>query len=239
MGDTVNLVTFDIGSGRANKRAFVRRSSTVLDADFFRVAWTHVKLDSVGRVDGVDATETTERTQTHRVPFLDVEAAAKQFAAADKAGKGLGSASPPVIERGTVGGAPVVVTYSSPRLRGRAVLGTVIPYGEVWRTGANEATTLFSDKSLNIGGTTLPAGVYSIWTLPKADGTVDLVINSQHGQWGTDYDSRKDIARIPMLVTRVASPAEDFAISIAGGPTSSLHISWDTFVWTVPIALAK
>ncbi|MDB4911587.1 MAG: hypothetical protein JWO39_2410, partial [Gemmatimonadetes bacterium] len=77
--------------------------------------------------------------------------------------------------------------------RGRTILGAVVPYGNVWRTGANEATVLIFDKDMTIGGTPVPAGAYSLWTIPKADGTVQLIINRQHGQWGTDYDSAQDV----------------------------------------------
>ena len=239
VGDTVHIMTIDIGSGRTSRRAFIKRSPTQLDADFFRIAFAHVTLDDAGRVMKVDARETTERTETTRANYMDIEAAAQRFAAEDNAGRGLGAASPKAVERGAVGGAPVVVSYSSPRRRGRSVLGTVIPYGVTWRTGANEATTLFSDRNLDIGGTMIPAGVYSLWTLPRRDGKVDLIVNSQHGQWGTDYDSTHDVAHIPMSVTSVAVPVDDFAIKLDSTAPQSLRITWDTFVWTVPIALAK
>ena len=78
------------------------------------------------------------------------------------------------------------------------------------------------------------AGSYSLWTFPKKDGSVDLIVNSQHGQYGTDYDGSHDIVRIPMQVGTVTQPQESFAIAIAN---NELSISWDTFVWTVLIAL--
>lgn len=239
IGDTVRVSTFDIANGRSVKRRFIRRSATQIDADYFAIAWNHVTLDDAGHVVGVDATETTERTLTTRAGFMDLQPAAERFAAEDRAGKGIGVASPSAIAKSTFGGAAVVVGYSSPRRRGRTILGSVVPYGEVWRTGANEATTLFADTSLNIGGATIPAGIYSLWTLPREDGSVDLIVNSQHGQWGTDYDSKNDVAHIPMTVTKVATPADDFAIKLVNGSPGSLQIAWDTFVWSVPISVAK
>jgi len=238
-GDTVHLASIDIANGRINHRAFVKSSATQLDADFFRIAFAHVTFDNAGRVMAVDASQTTERTRTTRSDYTDITSLARQFASEDRNGKGLGAASPQMIEHGKVRGASVVVSYSSPRLRGRAVLGSVIPYDEVWRTGANEATTLFSDSDLSIGGTIVPAGVYSVWTLPDSNGGVDLIINSQHGQWGTDYDGSHDLKRIPMQVSAVASPREDFSITISDTVPQLLTIAWDRFVWTVPIALAK
>lgn len=232
--DTVSIPSINMATGRTVPRQFLRRSPTLVDADYFKIAWTHLTLDASGQIVSADGSETTEKVQSHRTDFFDVPQAAKQFASLDKAGKGLGLASPNVILKGDVNGAAVVVTYGSPRRRNRTILGTVVPYGKVWRTGANGATVIVCDKSLVIGTTTLAAGSYSLWTLPKQDGTVDLIVNEQHGQYGTDYDASHDIVHIPMKVGTLEKPQENFAIAIDGG---QLSISWDTFVWTVPIAL--
>ena len=239
VGDSLRLTTIDISSGRELKRVFVKRSPTELDADYFGIAATRLTLDAAGRITAGDASETTEQTQMSRIAFVDALPIAARFAAADKAGKGVGAASPEVIARAKLGGAPVVVTYSSPRRRERVLLGKVIPYGSVWRTGANAATTLFFDNNLDIGGKRIPAGVYTLWTLPKSDGSVDLVINSQHGQWGTEYDASHDVAHVPMVVSTASSPQENFAIAIADGAPGNLRISWGTFVWSVPVSVAK
>jgi Protein of unknown function (DUF2911) len=232
--DTVSIPSINMATGRTVPRQFLRRSPTLVDADYFKIAWTHLTLDASGQIVSADGSETTEKVQSHRTEFFDVPQAAKQFASLDKAGKGLGLASPNVILKGDVSGEAVVVTYGSPRRRNRTILGTVVPYGKVWRTGANEATVIVSDKALVIGTTTLAAGSHSLWTLPKQDGTVDLIVNEQHGQYGTDYDASHDIVHIPMKVGALEKPQENFAIAIVGG---QLSISWDTFVWTVPIAL--
>lgn len=241
INDTVTVRSASMASGRASTRQFVRKSPVLVDADYFGVLWTHLTVDSAGRIVSADASGTTEKTRSQRTAFFDISAAAKTFAAADRAGKGIGVASPNQIERGTVGGQLVVATYGSPRRRGRAILGNVVPYDRIWRTGANEATVLIFDHDLSIAGTTVPAGAYSLWTLPKRDGTVQLIINRQHGQWGTDYDATQDVVRLPMQVTAVttaAAPREELAINIVGsGSASQLRISWDTFVWAVPVAL--
>jgi hypothetical protein len=239
VGDTVKLTTIDIVRGRTLKRTFIRRSDSELDADYFGIAATRLTLDATGHITAGDASETTEQTQMTRTAFIDVLPVARQFAAADSAGKGVGIASPEMIARSTLGGAPVVVTYSSPRRRDRVLLGRVIPYGSVWRTGANSATTLFFDNNLDIGGKKIPAGVYSLWTFPKSDGSVDLIVNSQHGQWGTDYDASHDVAHIPMVVTAAASPQENFAIAVADGDPGSLRITWGRFIWSVPVSVVK
>ena len=232
--DTVNIPSVNMATGRTVPRQFLRRSPTAVDADYFKIAWTHLTLNASGQIVSADGSETTEKVQSHRVDFFNVPQAAKRFVALDKAGKGLGLASPNVVAKGTVGDQMVVVTYGSPRRRGRTILGSVVPYDKVWRTGANEATVIVSDKAMVIGTTTFAAGAYSLWTLPKKDGTVDLIVNSQHGQYGTDYNASHDIVHIPMKVASVAAPQENFMFLVSG---NELSMSWDTFVWSVPIAV--
>lgn len=235
IGDTIVTPAIDMANARIGKRRFVRRSATEVDADWFGYFWQHLTVDATGRITAVDARGTTEKTMTERTPFIDVAAAAQRFAQADRAGRGLGAASVDTVARGTVNGKLVVVTYGSPRARGRTILGGVVPYDRVWRTGANAATVLVTDRELTVGGTTLPAGAYSLWTIPKRDGTVTLVINRQHGQWGTDYDPSQDVARVPMQSSTAASPQDRFTIAVAGGTTPQLRMAWDTFVWSVPL----
>lgn len=231
--DSIDVPSVNMATGRTVPRIFVRRSTTLIDVDYFKIAWTHLTVDAEGRITSADGSETTEKVQSRRVEYMDVPQAAKRFAAADKAGKGLGLASPNVIAKGDVGGQTVVVTYGSPRRRDRVILGAVIPYGKVWRTGANAATVILFAKPMRIGSTTLPAGSYSLWTMPRKDGTVDLIINSQHGQYGTDYDASHDIVHIPMVVGTSSTHQENFTIAVS---KAEMSMAWDTFVWSVPIA---
>ena len=234
--DTLTVPGIDIASGAVAKRKFLARSATQVDVDYFGILWTHLTVDATGHISAADARATTEQTETHRTDFVNVAAMAKGFASADHAGKGLGAASPNQVEKGSIGGQTIVAAYGSPRRRGREILGAVVPYDRVWRTGANEATTIIFDKDLTIAGAPVPAGAYSLWTIPKADGTVQLVVNKQHGQWGTDYDSAQDLVRVPMQSSTAPAPQENFAINITGaGNTGALRISWDAFVWSVPI----
>ncbi|HMI58850.1 MAG TPA: DUF2911 domain-containing protein [Gemmatimonadaceae bacterium] len=238
--DTLKVPAIDIATGAMSKRAFLARSATQVDVDYFGILWTHLTIDASGQITAADARSTTEQTQSQRTGFVDVAAMAKSFASADHSGKGIGPASPNLIEKGSLGGQLVVVTYGSPRRRGRTVLGAVVPYDRVWRTGANEATVLLFDKDMTIGGSPVPAGAYSLWTIPKADGTVQLIINKQHGQWGTDYDSAQDLVRVPMKSSTAPSPQENFAINVAGsGNAGELRMSWDAFMWSVPIAMKQ
>ena len=233
--DTTTVPAIGALSGRVGTRRFLRRSADRVDVDFFGIAWTHLTVDQRGHILAADAIETTEKTQTRRTGPLDVARAAKEFAARDRAGRGVGIASPADSVRTTLGPAHLAIDYSSPRKRGRTILGVVVPYDRVWRTGANSATTLWIDRPIIIGTTTVPAGGYTLWTRPTATG-VELIINRQHGQWGTEYDPSQDLARIPMVVSAESAPRENFSIVISGqGDSRELRMLWDTFVWSIAL----
>lgn len=143
-----------------------------------------------------------------------------------------GQASPRDTTRATVGGATVMIDYGRPSKRGRVIFGGLVPYGEVWRTGANAATTMVTDKPLKIGTLAVPAGSYTLYTLP-AKGSWKLIVNKQNGQWGTSYDAAQDLGRVDMTVGALPAAVEQFTIKVAGG---SLRLEWDTTVASVPIA---
>ena len=185
------------------------------------------RMDGAGRLQSLDLRATTDKFLAERVRALDVDSMTAVFAARDLAGKGLGNLSPRDTARATMGGAHIQIDYGRPMKRGRVIFGNVVPWDTVWRTGANQATQLITDKDLVIGGTTVPAGTYSLFTIPSAKGW-QLIINKQHGQWGTDYDAKQDLARIPMVIHEVDIPIERLSISTrASGGGSELVISWD------------
>jgi hypothetical protein len=134
------------------------------------------------------------------------------------------------------GGKSVTIDYSSPRLKGRKLGKDLAPYGEVWRTGANEATTFVTSADITVGGTSVPAGSYTLFTIPNADKWV-LIISKKTGEWGTNYPgSSNDLARIDMKVSSLPSPVENFTISFnksANGGT--LNLEWETTRASVPI----
>jgi hypothetical protein len=125
-------------------------------------------------------------------------------------------------------GKTVKIDYSSPRAKGRKIFGGVVSYGEVWRTGANEATTFVADTNVTVGGKAVPAGSYTIFTLPKADAWT-LIISKKTGEWGTDYAGEKeDLARVPMSVAKASAPVENFTVAFdqAGGKCT-LRMEWE------------
>ncbi len=113
-------------------------------------------------------------------------------------------------------GAKISIEYGQPHARGRQVFGTLVPFDSVWRAGANRATQLTTDVTLNIGGTTLAPGSYSLALVPSRT-TPRLVINSRTRQWGVPYNATGEIARVPMRSSTLTAPVESFAIAIVPG----------------------
>ncbi|HET9985919.1 MAG TPA: DUF2911 domain-containing protein [Longimicrobiales bacterium] len=189
------------------------------------------------RLAEMDMTGSTSKYVVRRVADLDVEARAAAWARADQAGRAMGVLSPRDTARASVAGATVLVDYGRPAARGRKVFGGVVPFGEVWRTGANEATQLVTDRTLQIGEATVPPGTYSLFTIPTASGWT-LIVNKQHGQWGTEYDAAQDLARIPVTVKPLARPVERFTITIAPSKTGGvLELAWADTQASVPFTV--
>jgi hypothetical protein len=134
-------------------------------------------------------------------------------------------------------GKSVKIDYSSPRMKGRKIFGDLVPYGQVWRAGANESTTFVTDTDLNVGGTAVPAGSYTIFAVPNAD-KWQLVISKKTGEWGTAYPGpSNDLARIDMKVSKLSSPMENFTIAFdhaASGCT--LSMSWENTKASVDVS---
>lgn len=136
----------------------------------------------------------------------------------------------------TLKGKQISITYHRPFMRGRKIMGGLVPYGEVWRTGANEATTLKTGVDLNIGGANVPAGTYTLYTLPSA-GAWKLIINKQTGQWGTEYNQNQDLARVDMQKEKLSSPVEEFTISWKkqSDTAADLVLQWENTRLNVPV----
>ena len=126
-------------------------------------------------------------------------------------------------------GKSITVNYSSPRAKGRKVYGGLVPYGEVWRAGANEATTFVTTADLMVGGTHVPAGSYTLYALPTADKWT-LVISKKTGQWGTPYPGAdSDLARIDMKASTLPAAVENFTIAFdKSGSGCTLRMDWET-----------
>ncbi len=154
--------------------------------------------------------------------------------------------SPAATVEADIDGAHVKLAYSRPYTKDpktgepRKIWGGLVPWDKVWRTGANEATLLTTDKELQIGGTTVPAGTYSIYTLPEESGTSKLIINKQTGQWGTVYDEKKDFARVDLKKKSLEKPVDQFTMAIDkadGGGV--LRMMWENTEYSVGFTVKK
>jgi len=189
----------------------------------------HVRVDKQGHILGVLPIAGTAKFGEERVATLDLDAMTAAFAAREQAGAGLGMLSPrDTVNVANAGGASLWVDYGRPGKRGRVIFGNVVPFGEVWRTGANAATQFKADKALDFGGTVVPAGFYTLWTIPSANGW-KLVINSETGQWGTAHKAEKDLYTIDMKVSTLPQVAERFTIGVEpNAQGGTLNLDWDT-----------
>ncbi len=136
--------------------------------------------------------------------------------------------SPAAQAKVSLGGKEVDIAYNSPRMRGRVVMGGLVPYDKVWRTGANPATTLKTATNLTIGTLNVPAGTYTVYTMPAQAGWL-LIINKQTGQWGTDYDEKQDLGRTPLTAKTAGTPIENMTIDFENtkGSETEMHIKWE------------
>jgi hypothetical protein len=139
--------------------------------------------------------------------------------------------SPPAKAEATINGKKVTIDYSAPSKRDRAIMGGLVPYGKVWRTGANAATTLKTETDLMLGSLHVPAGTYTLYTIP-GETEWTLIVNKQTGQWGTNYDEAQDLGRVKMKVAPVKDTVETFAIAI---DNKALTMTWENTRATVPV----
>lgn len=151
--------------------------------------------------------------------------------------------SPTQTVKAHVDGSDVSITYGAPYTKDpktgapRKIWGGLVPYGQVWRTGANEATTLTTSKGLDIGGTAVSAGTYTLFTLPEENGASKLIINKQTGQWGTKYDEAQDFARVDLTKKTTDKQVDQFEIAIVSEAKKDhkLALRWENTEFSVPI----
>ncbi|HTS25651.1 MAG TPA: DUF2911 domain-containing protein [Bryobacteraceae bacterium] len=138
----------------------------------------------------------------------------------------------------TIAGRKINVEYYAPSAHGRKIMGALVPYGQVWCTGANWATKITTDADLQVGALKLPKGSYSIWTIPN-EKEWTLIINSETGQFHLNYDSSRDFGRTKMSVKTLPSMVETFqvALSAAGGNKGTLALIWENTEASVPLAV--
>jgi hypothetical protein len=197
-------------------------------------------LDSTGRLLKYSGARTTYKVDVARVTDLpDVQAVGTQFAAAERNGGSVRQLSVRDTLRASVGSASFTVDYGRPLVRGRALVGNILPYDRVWRTGANAATQFTTTAPITLAGVQVPTGTYTLWTVPRVNGAADIVLNKQTGQWGTEYDGAQNLFMTPMKTETLTTPVEMFTISISSADAThgTLALEWGPFRWTSPIVV--
>jgi hypothetical protein len=168
-----------------------------------------------------------------RIAFLTLFVFTCAFLAFAQQDKSKRPSPPASAECKLANGKSIKVDYSSPRMKGRKIFGGLVPYGQVWRTGANEATTFVTDTALTVGGKEIPAGSYTLFTVPNPDKWT-LIISKKTGEWGIPYPGEgDDLLRADMKVGKLDSPMENFTITFHGhGDACMMHLQWEnTNAW--------
>jgi hypothetical protein len=159
-----------------------------------------------------------------------------------KAAPSAPMASPSAMAEVTLNSAKITIHYNSPAMRGRVIMGGLVPYGQVWRTGANPATSFVTTGNIKIGTLSVAAGNYTLYTMPAAPGKPWLlIINKETGQWGTIYKPEMDLGRTPLHYDKLPAPQESMTISFEKSTKQSteLHIKWETTDESVKIQAVK
>jgi len=194
-------------------------------------------MDSVDDMLSYSGGRTTYKVEVKRLATgPDVKAIASRWEAKEAAGGSVKSLSVRDTVRAQIGGSQFTIDYSRPLLRGRTLLGDLIPYDRVWRTGANAATQFTTSTPIKLGGMQVPAGTYTLFTAPHTGG-VDLIVNKESGEWGTEYNGSKDLGTVRMASEVATVPVEEFTISLIPGDQrhGKLVFEWGSFRWIAPV----
>jgi hypothetical protein len=153
--------------------------------------------------------------------------------------------SPHETVNATVGDAKITIVYGRPYTKDpksgqkREIWGALVPFGQVWRMGADEATLFTTDKDISIGGTPVAAGTYSLFLLPDEKGA-KLIVNKQTGQWGTKYDQSQDLVRIDMIKQAIQKREDQFTIAVEKTMADGvLKLMWENTQYSAAIAVKK
>ncbi len=232
--DTLKLDLVAPGASQVLKGTVTRRSADKLHLDVEtsvgKIPPFVLTLDPQGGLKEFSGKGSVFQAEGERIKNVNLVAATALFEY-----RPLGALSTRDTARVAFGDSALWVDYGRPQKRGRDIFGGVVAWNEVWRTGANAATQFHTSVEIVVGEATVPAGTYSLWTVPSPTGW-KLIINRQFGQWGTQYDASRDLARVDMKAETLATPVEMLTIELAPeGDGVTLKISWDKTRVSVPL----
>ena len=146
--------------------------------------------------------------------------------------------SPAATTSVAIDGKSVHIDYHTPSMHGRKIFGGLVPYGKIWRAGANEATALHTDAELDLGGLKIPKGDYTLYVLPEPN-QWKLVVSRQTGQWGTVYNEGQDLGRVEMKLSAAPGAVDTWKITLsqAGPHQGKLRMEWENTVAELPFTV--
>lgn len=239
-GDNPPVAIIGAGAQQPVPSTIHRVGSDSLTIGLGQPAPYRARVDARGRILGLQGFETTQKILAERVPSVDLSAVEQSFVAHP-----MGPMSGRDSLTATFGAAHVFVDYGRPHMRGRKVVGGIVPFDSVWRTGANFATVLRTDRDIVMGGQTIPAGKYTLWTIPTRSGPWKLIVNKKildergNPLWGTMYDPAQDLVRVDMQTEPLSQPVEEFTIAIEprGTDAGALRMTWERTAMVVPFTV--
>jgi len=197
----------------------------------------HARVDRAGHILHLIPMGGTAQFTVDRVPSVDPSAFLAPSLAAQQRSGAMGAFSARDTVQASAGAASLWIDYGRPSKRGREIFGALVPWGKVWRTGANAATQFKTDRALQMNGVTVPAGFYSLWSVPTPDGW-KLIVNGETGQWGTDHHADRDLYTVDMRISALAPSAERFTIRVDPSATGgTLYFEWDTRRGAIPFTV--
>lgn len=237
--DSVNVPTFSTSGARDSMpvRLIGRDQARVW---YFGAPMT-VRLDNDGQIRWLDGALTTNKMRGDRATRFNVQQTIAQFAARDAAGNGLGAVTTRDTVRATIMANVMSIDYGRPSLRGRNVWTNGVLGDTLWRTGANAATELTTLRDIRVGGQTVPAGKYTLWThVAPRNARYELIFNKQTGQWGTVYNAAQDLLRVPLTERSMPNSVERFTMSIEPSRDGGvIAMQWGTKRLEVPFTVAR
>ena len=142
--------------------------------------------------------------------------------------------SPPASAEATIDGVTVKIDYHAPKVKGRTVWGGLVPYDKVWRTGANNATTIEVSDNVKIGKNKIPKGKYALFTIPKKGDTWTVIINKEAEQWGAyNYKESEDLVRFDVKVDRSLEISEAMNFDVKDDGTVVFSWEYKTFSFSI------
>jgi hypothetical protein len=195
------------------KYTIERKDNRTMRVGSTLMGYLTLHLNEQGKLESINGVGSSLNLIGSVVPFLNMDSVVNTYAKKDKVQGNIGLLTPIQPINTVINGTTFKITYSSPSVRGREIFGSVVPYNKIWRTGANRSSTIQIDKPIYFSGQELPAGAYSIFTLPKEDYWI-LIFNKEVGIWGTEYNAQHDILRIPMKIENLGESLEQMTIEV-------------------------